>query len=225
MYYYSDFILLILIIVLPLIAQGTIKSRYNKYSKIKSSGNLKGKDVAKMILERNGLGHVGIEQVSGSLTDHYSPKTKCVSLSESIYNDDSISAISVAAHECGHAIQDKEQYSFFQFRQKMVPLVNITSKFSSLIIVLGFILEFSGLLEIGIVLLCCGLLFQLITLPVEFDASRRAKIQLKELGLITDDELSGVKRVLTAAAMTYVAGFLAEALYIARILLLSRRRN
>ena len=93
------------------------------------------------------------------------------------------------------------------------------------LIVLGFILEFSGLLEIGIVLLCCGLLFQLITLPVEFDASRRAKIQLKELGLITDDELSGVKRVLTAAAMTYVAGFLAEALYIARILLLSRRRN
>lgn len=225
MYYYSDLILLLVIIVLPLIAQGAIRLSYNKYAKIKSNGKLTGKEVARKILDRNGLNNVTINKIGGTLTDHYSPKDKNINLSEDIYNNNSISSISVAAHECGHAIQDKERYSFFNVRSALVPLVNISSKISSLFIILGFILEFSGLITIGIILLCCGLLFQLVTLPVEFDASRRAKKQLQELGLIDSKELSGVRKVLTAAAMTYVAGFLAEALQVLRLVLISRRRN
>ena len=221
----DDIFLLLLIIILPLIAQAKVRSSYNKYSKIKSSSNLTGKDVAKMILERNGLNSVSVEQIGGTLSDHYNPKGKNICLSSSIYNDCSISSISVAAHECGHALQDKEAYSFFNIRSMLVPVVNVTSKISSIIIILGFILEFANLLEIGIILLCVGLLFQFITLPVEFNASKRARIQLQELGLIKDDEILGVKKVLSAAALTYVAGFLAEMLQVLRIVLLSRRRN
>lgn len=221
----EDLVLLLLIILLPIIAQAKVRSSYNKYSKVKSSSNLTGKDVANMILERNGIKNVSVEQIGGTLSDHYNPKGKNICLSSSIYNDCSISSISVAAHECGHALQDKEAYSFFNFRSMLVPVVNVTSKISSIIIILGFILEFANLLEIGIILLCVGLLFQLITLPVEFNASKRARIQLQELGLITQDELSGVKKVLSAAALTYVAGFLAEMLQVLRIVLLSRRRN
>ncbi len=221
----DDIFLLLLIIILPLIAQAKVRSSYNKYSKIKSSSNLTGKDVAKMILERNGINNVSIEQIGGTLSDHYNPKGKNICLSSSIYNDCSISSISVAAHECGHALQDKEAYSFFNIRSMLVPVVNVTSKISSIIIILGFILEFVNLLEIGIILLCVGLLFQFITLPVEFNASKRARIQLQELGIIKDDEILGVKKVLSAAALTYVAGFLAEMLQVLRIVLLSRRRN
>lgn len=221
----DDIFLLLLIIILPLIAQAKVRSSYNKYSKIKSSSNLTGKDVAKMILERNGINNVSVEQIGGTLSDHYNPKGKNICLSSSIYNDCSISSISVAAHECGHALQDKEAYSFFNIRSMLVPVVNVTSKISSIIIILGFILEFVNLLEIGIILLCVGLLFQFITLPVEFNASKRARIQLQELGLIKDDEILGVKKVLSAAALTYVAGFLAEMLQVLRIVLLSRRRN
>ena len=221
----DDIFLLLLIIILPLIAQAKVRSSYNKYSKIKSSSNLTGKDVAKMILERNGINNVSVEQIGGTLSDHYNPKGKNICLSSSIYNDCSISSISVAAHECGHALQDKEAYSFFNIRSMLVPVVNVTSKISSIMIILGFILEFVNLLEIGIILLCVGLLFQFITLPVEFNASKRARIQLQELGLIKDDEILGVKKVLSAAALTYVAGFLAEMLQVLRIVLLSRRRN
>ena len=220
-----DLILIILIIALPLIAQSKIRSSYNKYSNIKSNGKLTGKDVARMILDSNGLNNVSIEKIGGSLTDHYNPKTKSISLSESIYDDNSISSISVAAHECGHAIQDKEGYSFFNLRSSLVPIVNITSKLSSIFVMLGFFLEIINLLDIGIILLCGGLLFQLVTLPVEFDASNRAKLQLQQLGLISDNELTGVQKVLGAAALTYVAGFLAEALQILRLVLLTRRRD
>ena len=220
-----DIFLLILIIILPLIAQGMVKSKYNKYSKIKSESKLTGKEVAKRILERNGLNNVSIEKIGGSLTDHYNPKSKNVCLSPSIYDDTSISSISVAAHECGHAIQDKEAYSFLRLRSSLVPIVNVTSKISSIFIILGFILEFANLLDIGILLLCVGLFFQFITLPVEFDASRRAKKELQDLGLVQDKEITGVSKVLKAAAFTYVAGFLAESLQVLRLVLLSRRRN
>ena len=223
-FYYSD-LLIIPILLLPLIAQGLIRSSYNKHSKIKCSSNIKGRDVARMILDKNGLNNVSIEKVGGTLSDHYNPKTKSFNLSESIYDDSSISSLSVAAHECGHAIQDKEKYSFFNLRSALVPVVNVTAKLSSIMILLGFVLEFAGLLSIGILLLCAGLLFQFVTLPVEFDASNRARKQLQELGLITDTELSGVKKVLNAAAMTYVAGFLAEALQVLRLVLITRRRN
>ena len=175
----DDIFLLLLIIILPLIAQAKVRSSYNKYSKIKSSSNLTGKDVAKMILERNGINNVSVEQIGGTLSDHYNPKGKNICLSSSIYNDCSISSISVAAHECGHALQDKEAYSFFNIRSMLVPVVNVTSKISSIIIILGFILEFVNLLEIGIILLCVGLLFQFITLPVEFNVLKEQEFNYK----------------------------------------------
>lgn len=221
----TDIIIILLIIALPLVAQIKIKLSYSKYSKKICQSGLTGKDVAEKILEKNGIGNVNIYQISGQLTDHYDPRSKSVSLSENIYSKNSISAIAVAAHECGHAIQDNIGYSFLRLRHTLIPIVNITSTVSSVFIFLGFITEFLGLLQIGIILLSVGLVFQLITLPVEFDASRRAKIELESLGLISSDEINGTKKVLRAAALTYVAGFLASALQILRLVLMTRRRN
>ena len=178
-----------------------------------------------MILDRNGLSNVKVSPISGNLTDHYDPRTKHISLSEEIYNETSISAIAVAAHECGHAIQDKEAYSYLRFRSSMVPVVNFTSRIASIVIFLGFILQFVNLIEIGIVLLCVGLLFQLVTLPVEFNASSRAKKQLKECGLIDKKDTKGTNKVLKAAAFTYVASFLATAIQVLRLVLISRNRK
>ena len=175
-----------------------------------------------MILDKNGLQNVSISEISGSLTDHYDPKNKHINLSTDIYNDSSISSISVAAHEVGHAIQDKEQYSFLVFRSKMVPIVNFTSRFATIFIALGFMLEIFDLANIGILLLSIGLLFQLVTLPVEFDASRRAKIQLEKLRIVNKKEIDESKKVLGAAAFTYVASFLASSLQIARLILINR---
>ena len=221
----SNLFLIILVIIIPIIAQGKVKRAYNKYSKINNSRNLTGKEVARMILDKNGLNNVSIEEIGGTLSDYYDPKGKNICLSNSIYNGTSISSVSVAAHECGHAMQDKEAYSFFTFRSKLVPIVNITSRISSIVVVLGFILEFFDLVTIGVILLCVGLLFQLVTLPVEFNASKRAKIQLQELGLIADSDVVGINKVLKAAALTYVAGFIAEILQVLRIILMSRRRR
>lgn len=220
-----DLFLLLPIVILPLIAQVNINSTYKKYAKVKSSSGITGKDVARRILDKNGLNNVTVNCIGGSLTDHYSPKDKNINLSESIYKDSSISSISVAAHECGHAIQDKVAYSFFTFRSKLVPVVNITSKISTIFILLGFFLELLNLLNIGIVLLCAGLLFQLVTLPVEYNASRRGRQELLELGIIKDDELKGVKKVLGSAALTYVAAFIVQALQVLRLVMLSRRRS
>ncbi len=221
----SDLIIILIIVGLPLLAQLKIKATYNKYSKVINNKKLYGKEAALKILSENDLNKVQVLRISGSLTDHYDPRNKSVSLSNSIYEQNSISAIAVAAHECGHAIQDKIGYSFMRFRSKMVPVVNITSSISSIFIVLGFFTEIVGFIKIGILLLSVGLLFQLITLPVEFDASRRAKEELYRLGLIDEQEKKGVKKVLNAAAFTYVAGFLASALQIVRLVLISRRRN
>ena len=222
---YIDIILILLVVLLPVIAQLKVKSAYNKYSKVENSGNLTGKDVARMILDKNGLENVTISQISGDLTDHYSPKEKHINLSTKIYNDTSIASLAVAAHECGHAIQDKENYGFLRFRSAMVPVVNITSRIASIFILIGFISQIFDLLTIGILLLMVGLVFQFITLPVEFDASNRARLQLQSCGLITDTDIKGTKKVLSAAALTYVAGFLATALQILRLVLISRNRR
>jgi Zn-dependent membrane protease YugP len=217
--------LFILVIIIPIIAQIKINSSYNKYLKIDNSKGLTGSKVARMILDKNGLNNVTINEIGGTLSDHYSPKNKNINLSARIYDGKSISSIAVAAHECGHAIQDKEGYSFLRFRSNLVPIVNITSKISTIFIILSFVLEYAQLLEVGIWLLSVGLLFQFITLPVEFDASNRAKVQLQELGLISKTEITGVRKVLGAAALTYVAGFIAQALQILRYAFLLRRRN
>ena len=219
-----DLIIILVIIALPLIAQAKISSTYNKYSKVDNSIKISGKEVARKILNSNGLSDVPVGKIDGNLTDHYDPKRKTVNLSTNIYEDNSIASVSVAAHECGHAIQDKEAYAFLRFRSSLVPVVNFTSRFATIFIILGFILEFLNFVYIGIALLGIGLLFQLITLPVEFDASRRGKEELQKLGLISDADISGTKKVLNAAAFTYVASFLASALQILRLVLISRRR-
>ncbi len=224
-YYSLDVILMIIIIVLPLYANMRINSTYSKYSKKQNSGKLTGKEVAEKILEMNGLSNVKVGRINGSLTDHYDPRNKTINLSDGIYNSNSISACAVAAHEVGHAIQDKEHYSMLVFRSKLVPVVNFTSRLSSILVFAGFIFDLFNFITIGAILLTVGLFFQLITLPVEFDASKRAKEELQKCGLIEKQDTNGATKVLKAAAFTYVAGFLASALQIARLLLISRNRD
>lgn len=224
-YYSLDVILMLIIIVLPLYANIKINSTYSKYSKKQNSGKLTGKEVAEKILEMNGLSNVKVGRINGSLTDHYDPRNKTISLSDGIYNSNSISACAVAAHEVGHAIQDKERYSMLVFRSKLVPVVNFTSRLSSILVFSGFIFDLFNFITIGAILLTVGLFFQLITLPVEFDASKRAKEELQKCGLIENQDTKGATKVLKAAAFTYVAGFLASALQIVRLLLISRNRD
>lgn len=224
-YYSLDVILMLIIIVLPLYANIKINSTYSKYSKKQNSGKLTGKEVAEKILEMNGLNNVKVGRINGRLTDHYDPRNKTISLSDGIYNSNSISACAVAAHEVGHAIQDKERYSMLVFRSKLVPVVNFTSRLSSILVFSGFIFDLFNFITIGAILLTVGLFFQLITLPVEFDASKRAKEELQKCGLIENQDTKGATKVLKAAAFTYVAGFLASALQIARLLLISRNRD
>ena len=224
-YYSLDVVLMLIIIVLPLYANIKINSTYSKYSKKQNSGKLTGKEVAEKILEMNGLNNVKVGRINGSLTDHYDPRNKTISLSDGIYNSNSISACAVAAHEVGHAIQDKERYSMLVFRSKLVPVVNFTSRLSSILVFSGFIFDLFNFITIGAILLTVGLFFQLITLPVEFDASKRAKEELQKCGLIEKQDTKGATKVLKAAAFTYVAGFLASALQIARLLLISRNRD
>lgn len=218
-------LMLLIIIFLPIIAQLKIKGTYNKYMKVKNESELTGAEAAKMILKKNGLSNVNVYETSGTLTDYYDPKKKMVVLSSDIYNSKSVSSVAVAAHECGHAIQDKENYKFLRFRSALVPIVNFTSRIASIFIIFGFIFEALDLLDIGIICLLVGLLFQLVTLPVEFNASTRAKDQLEICGIVRSKEKSGVKQVLSAAAFTYVAGFIAEALQILRLVLISRNRD
>jgi len=218
-------LMLLIIIFLPIIAQLKIKGTYNKYMKVKNESELTGAEAAKMILKKNGLSNVNVYETSGTLTDYYDPKKKMVVLSSDIYNSKSVSSVAVAAHECGHAIQDKENYKFLRFRSALVPIVNFTSRIASIFIIFGFIFEALDLLDVGIICLLVGLLFQLVTLPVEFNASTRAKDQLELCGIVRSKEKSGVKQVLSAAAFTYVAGFIAEALQILRLVLISRNRD
>lgn len=218
-------LMLLIIIFLPIIAQLKIKGTYNKYMKVKNESELTGAEAAKMILKKNGLSNVNVYETSGTLTDYYDPRKKMVVLSSDIYNSKSVSSVAVAAHECGHAIQDKENYKFLRFRSALVPIVNFTSRIASIFIIFGFIFEALDLLDVGIICLLVGLLFQLVTLPVEFNASARAKNQLEICGIVSNKEKSGVKQVLSAAAFTYVAGFIAEALQILRLVLISRNRD
>lgn len=220
-----DILLIALIIIIPLLAQSKITSTYSKWSKIDNGTKITGKDAARMILDRNGLSNVSINRIDGSLTDHYDPRSKYVNLSENIYNDTSVASVAVAAHECGHAIQDKIGYSFLRFRTSMVPLVNISSRIATIFLIIGFAAQILNIVYIGIGLLIVGLVFQLITLPVEFDASRRAKIELQKCGLIDKKNVSGTSKVLKAAAYTYVAGFISTALQILRLVLVTRNRN
>lgn len=222
---YTDYLLILVILIVPLIAQIKVKGNYNKYMGVKNKDGLTGFEVARKILDKNGLTEIHIVETRGVLTDHYDPSRKVVRLSHDVFHGDSISSISIAAHECGHVIQDKEGYTFMRIRSLIFPIVNIATTFSYIVIFIGIILSMMELFYLGIALTCCGLLFQLITLPVEFDASKRAKKEITELHIASPDEEDGVKKVLSAAAMTYVAGVLASLLQIVRLLLIFNNRD
>ena len=220
-----DLILVIIVILIPLIAQIGVSSNDQKYKRVKNTKELTGYDVARKILDENGLEDIYIVETRGELTDHYDPTKKVVRLSSDIYHGKTVAAMSVASHECGHAIQDKDGYTFMRIRSAIFPIVNVATSISYWIILLGFLFELLDLIYIGIALTCLGLLFQIVTLPVEFDASKRAGVFLKEYNLATEDESKGVKKMLGAAAMTYVAGVLASALQILRLILAARNND
>lgn len=226
MEYWVEIVLIIAILTIPAIAQALISVRYKKYSKVDNTAKLSGFETARKILDANGLGDMDIVATPGTLTDHYDPTRKVVRLSQSNFDDNSIAAMAVAAHECGHAIQDKEGYYMMRIRSMLVPVVKIGTGLSYIIILVGCLLQMLGLVYLGIAFTALGLVFQLITLPVEFDASKRAGVQLRALGLTTESDALGVKKVLGAAAMTYVAGVLSSLLQILRLVLIftDRRR-
>lgn len=209
--YYYNFQYLIYILpglLLAMWAQAKIQRAYGEYSRVRSSSGLTGREVARQILDRNGLYDVSIEPIKGQLTDHYDPSDKTLRLSEGIYNSTSVAAVSIAAHECGHAIQDATDYRALRIRTSLVPIANFGSRFSFWIIILGYLFT-SGtfLIKTGIWLFAATVLFQIVTLPVEFNASNRAMEQL-ESEFLTSGEMEGTKSVLSAAAMTYVASTL-----------------
>ena len=221
MYYYIP---IILGLIITTGAQIIIKLAYSNYQKIQNKKHLTGFDVARKILDKNGLKNILILETPGTLTDHYDPTKKVIKLSTDIYNGNSISAAAVAAHECGHAIQDKEGYKPMRIRSKIVPTVNLATRIGYIVIAIGFIFDYR-LIEIGTVLLLAMLLFQIITLPVEFNASNRALKQIDNINLLSQEEQKGAKKVLTAAALTYVASVLTTLLTILRYALMARPRR
>jgi Zn-dependent membrane protease YugP len=224
-FYLISYGLTFLAFIITLSAQLYISSSYKKFKKVTINKNINGKAAARKVLDKNGLSNVEILKVSGSLTDHYDPSRKTVSLSTDIYEDNSIASIAVACHECGHAIQDKEGYLMLRIRHALIPLVNISSYAGYLAIMIGVFFSFIKLVWLGIIFEVVILLFQLVTLPVEFNASSRALKQIKELGLLSKDELKGARTMLVAAALTYVASVAATVLEILRLVLIFGRRD
>ena len=237
MYYYGfdpTYILVIIGIVITMWAQAKMKTTFAKYSRVPSRTGMTGQEVARRILMANGILDVSVEAVPGQLTDHYDPRSKVVKLSEVIYNSTSVAAIGVAAHECGHAIQDNQEYLPLRLRSAIVPVANIGSTLSWPMILIGILLWNAGsyigynLVSIGILLFSLAVLFQVVTLPVEFDASRRALQQLNVTGILPSDEEKQARSVLTAAALTYVAAAAASMLQLLRLVILfggNRRRD
>lgn len=213
--------------LITLLAQLFVNGNYSKYKSIENNKRIKGCDVARKILDNNNLSNIKVVEVKGNLTDHYDPKNKVVRLSSDIYYGTSIAAVAVSAHECGHAIQDKDGYLAMRIRSFIVPFVNFCDKLGYFVIVLGLLFGYFDMAMIGFILLCSVLVFQLITLPVEFNASNRAKKQLNNLEFVNSGELNGVSNMLKAAAMTYVASVINTLFQLLRLLLMifSRRNN
>lgn len=209
-----------ILLLLPLWAQMKVRNAYNKYSKVPTSSQIPGVQVARKILDDNGLYDVRIEEVQGVLTDHYDPRSKTVRLSTNNYHGTSMAAAAVAAHEVGHALQDAEEYTFLKFRTSLVPLASFGSGASFYIILAGILFKWMELLLLGIIFMAFAVLFQLVTLPVEFNASSRAMNQLVASGIITNIEERDTKKVLDAAALTYVASALVAVAELLRFLLI-----
>ncbi|MEE0955717.1 MAG: zinc metallopeptidase [Eubacterium sp.] len=230
-YYYGfdwTYLIILAAFIFSLAVQGSMKSTFAKYSRVAGMRGATGFDVASQILASEGLYDVRIERVSGSLTDHYDPRTKTVRLSDSVYGSTSVAALGVAAHECGHAIQDAKGYIPLSVRSALVPVANFGSNASWIIFIIGLIFSIPVLTRAGIILFCAALLFQLVTLPVEFNASHRALLKLESLGIMGREEVNGTRKVLKAAAMTYVAAACASLAQLIRMILISgnnRRRD
>ncbi len=224
-YFTLSYLLMFVSIIITLVAQIFVSSSYAKYKKIQNSKNLTGAEVAREILNRHGLGNVYVTETRGVLSDHYDPTRKVIRLSKDIYQGTSIAAVSVASHECGHAIQDKEGYSFMRFRSLMFPIVNFSSKAGYIAILIGIIFGFADFIWLGIALEIIILLFQLVTLPVEFDASARALKEIENNKFLVAGEQTGGKRMLKAAAFTYVASVLTTLIEIFRLVLMARSRD
>ncbi len=231
MFWYYDIYYIIL--VLPAVffamwAQSKVKGAYRKYSQVRIGASMTGYEAARRILDANGLRNVQIERVSGEMTDHYDPRTNVIRLSDGVYNQSSIAAVGIAAHEVGHAIQYAENYSPIKLRAAIIPISQIGSNLAFPMIILGLILPvFEILIPFGVLLFASVTVFQLITLPVEFNASSRAVEALERGGAVSQDEIGGVKKVLTAAALTYVAALAVSIANLLRILLIvgGRRRD
>ncbi|RUL55636.1 zinc metallopeptidase [Lysinibacillus antri] len=210
----------LIILILPIYAQIKVKKTYSKFAQVPATKGMSGAQVARMILDNHGLFDVRVVPTQGVLSDHYNPATKTVALSEDNYYNSSIAGTAVAAHEVGHAIQHKEAYSFLTLRSKLVPVANISSNASWIFVMIGIFSSISGFLLLGIALLAAGVVFQIVTLPVEFDASKRAMNEVVQLGIISNNEERSAKKVLSAAAMTYVAAAAVAVLELVRLILI-----
>jgi len=219
------FLLLIPALILAGWAQLKVKGTYDRYSRIAARNGLTAKDVARRILDANGLRNIPVERIAGSLTDHYDPKAKTLRLSETVYSSPSIAAIGVAAHEAGHALQDAEAYAPLKLRNSIVPVVNLGSGLAFPLFFIGFLFGTPLLMDVGILFFLGVLLFHLVTLPVEYNASGRALRILDSTGILAADEMKGARAVLNAAALTYVAATVMAALQLVRLLMLRGMRN
>ena len=224
-YFFINYTIPFLGFVITLIAQIYVTSSYNKYKNCDIRNKITGAEAARKILDTNGLKNIDIKEVKGNLTDHYDPKKQVIRLSSDIYHGTSIASVSVAAHECGHAIQDKEKYMFLKLRNTIVPFVNFSTKIGYLVVIIGIIFSLKKVAIIGLIMLLAMLFFQLITLPVEFNASSRAKKLLLDLNIVNDYELDDSKTMLSAAALTYVAAVFTTLLQILRLALIVTGKN
>ena len=225
--YRSDiyYLLTIVMFVVSLICSGVVRSRFNQYAKCRTRNGMTGAMAAERILRANGIMDVSIAPTAGSLTDNYDPTRKVLNLSQSVYGESSISAVAVAAHECGHAIQHAQAYPLLMLRKALVPICNIGSIGSYIAILAGIFLQMSGLIAFGALLFSGIVLFNLITLPVEVDASRRALAEVERLNLLSEDEMPGGRKVLTAAGMTYFIALVSSIVQLLRLLSLANRRR
>lgn len=226
-YYYFDwsYILLMVVGLLAIAAQVNVKATFSRYRRVESLSGLTGAEAARKMLDQARLFHVNVMMIGGELSDHYDPSTRTVCLSKDVHDGRSVASISVACHECGHAIQHSENYAPLAFRTMFFPSANLGSSFGIPLFIAGMIFNLGFLSTVGIVFFAAAVIFQVITLPVEFNASRRALIQMNQYGLIADTEQSSARRVLGAAAMTYVAATAVAVLNLLRLILISRRRD
>lgn len=220
-----DFILYMAAAVIMMAAQAKVKGAYNRFSKMRANTSYTGYDVAKLIMQRQGINDVQVEKAQGMLSDHYDPKAKVVRLSDGVYNTNSIAAISIAAHEVGHVIQHHQGYGFLALRNSILPAAIVAGNLGWGVLIFGLIFSSSSLMYVGIGMLGIIAMFQLVTLPVEFDASNRALTLLVDEGIVSLDERSYAKSMLSAAALTYVAALIGTLLQILRFALLANRRR